>query len=188
MSAFVWTKMGVESGEGLAQIVRRKEAERIAGRGIFWWGIGNSLGTAVRDSARRQGGKLPVLFSTMLGRAKSIDAAPESVWRWTAWEDQSGRVHDIPSHVTVISRGAEAKERHYALVCYSDQPISVRTNGQRFNPNMCRTLSGKVPGASQVTALLKGVAEGHPQGPYEIGFKATLIEPWAVKLVRPISN
>ena len=48
MDAFVWTKMGVESGEDLAKIIRRKESERIAGRGIFWWGIGNSLGAAVR--------------------------------------------------------------------------------------------------------------------------------------------
>jgi hypothetical protein len=50
---FVWTKMGAESGEGLAQIVRRKEGERVAGRGIFWWGIGTSLGPAVPDRARQ---------------------------------------------------------------------------------------------------------------------------------------
>jgi hypothetical protein len=36
---FVWTKMGVEAGEGLAQIVRRKEAERIEGNGQFWWAL-----------------------------------------------------------------------------------------------------------------------------------------------------
>jgi hypothetical protein len=37
--------MGVKSGEGLDQIVRRKEAERIEGNGQFWWGIGSSLGS-----------------------------------------------------------------------------------------------------------------------------------------------
>jgi hypothetical protein len=57
MTAFVWTKMGVESGETLPQIIQRKEAERIAGDGNFWWGIGTSLGAAVRDD-----GSLAVLF------------------------------------------------------------------------------------------------------------------------------
>jgi hypothetical protein len=52
MTVFVWTKMGVESGEKLEQIVRRKEAERVKGNGQFWWGVGNSLGPAVRDAAR----------------------------------------------------------------------------------------------------------------------------------------
>jgi hypothetical protein len=114
MNAFVWTKMGVESGEGLAQIVRRKEVERIAGRGIFWWGIGNSLGPAVRDNARAQGGTLPVLFSTMLGRPKHVDESPDMVWRWTVWEDEHGRIHDVPAYVKVISRGETSKQRHYA--------------------------------------------------------------------------
>jgi hypothetical protein len=127
-----------------------------------------------------------VLFSTMLGRAKSADASPALVWKWTAWEDHGGRLQDIPPHVTVISRGAAGKERHYALVCYSAHPLALRTNGKRFNPSLCRTPSGKVPGASQVTALLEGSADEHPDGPYEICFAATLIEPWAVKLARPI--
>jgi hypothetical protein len=110
MESFVWTKMGVESGEGLAQIVRRKEAERIAGGGAFWWGIGNSLGPAVRKEALAHGGALPVLFSTMLGRAKPVDSSPDLVWKWTKWEDEKGRLHDIPAHVKVISRGQISKK------------------------------------------------------------------------------
>ncbi len=62
MDAFVWTKMGVESGEGLEQIVRRKEAERVEGNGEFWWGIGNSLGPAVRDAARARRQAARALF------------------------------------------------------------------------------------------------------------------------------
>jgi len=186
VQTFVWTKMGVESGEGLAQIIQRKETERAAGRGIFWWGIGSSLGPAVRECAQQQGGALPVLFSAMLGRAKHVDSNPGSVWKWTAWENFDGRTYDVPRHVTVISRGAETKDRHYALVCFSEEPLGLRKGGKRFNPNLCRTLSGKIPGQSQVTALLQGEVGGHPDGPYEICFRAKLIEPWAVKLVRPI--
>jgi hypothetical protein len=185
MSIFVWTKMGVEAGEGLAQIVHRKEAERIKGHGQFWWGIGNSLGAAVRGAARAQGGTLPVLFSVMLGKPKADDRAPEMVWRWTGWEDEAGRTHPIPPHARVISRGGAAKDRHYALVCHSDRPLSLVAGGARFDPTRCRTLSGKVPGASQVTALLQGDPEAHSNGPYEVSFRGLLVEPWAVKLTRP---
>jgi hypothetical protein len=185
MDAFVWTKMGVESGEGLQHIVRRKEAERIAGRGQFWWGIGNSLGSAARDAARLQGGSLPVLFSQMLAKPKAADSAPGMVWKWTGWEDETGRIHDIPAHAKVISRGTAAKDRHYALVCRSDVPLALARGGARFDPAQCRTLSGKAPGASQVTALLRGKPDTHRGGPYEICFRAVLVEPWAVKLVRP---
>jgi hypothetical protein len=185
MQSFVWTKMGVESGEGLAQIVQRKEAERKAGAGAFWWGIGNSLGPAVRNEALTHGGTLPVLFSTMLGRAKPVDVSPDQVWRWTKWEDENGRLQDIPAHVKVISRGRISKEKHYALVCHSDVPLGLRSGSGRFDPNLCRTLAGKVPGSSQVTALLRGSPIGHPKGAYEICFQATLVAPWAVKLVQP---
>jgi hypothetical protein len=185
MDVFVWTKMGVESGEGLEQIVRRKEAERVEGNGQFWWGIGNSLGSAVRETVRAQGGRLPVLFSVMLGKPKATDNAPEMLWRWTGWEDEAGRIHHIPPHAKVISRGAAMKDRHYALVCHSDAPLALAPGGERFDPARCRTLSGKVPGASQVTALLRGNPGTHGSGPYEVCFRAVLVEPWAVKLVRP---
>jgi hypothetical protein len=185
MNMFVWTKMGVESGEGLEQIICRKEDERIAGNGQFWWGIGNSLGPAVRSAARSQGGKLPVLFSMMLGKPKATDSSPEIIWRWTDWEDETGRIHAIPSHAKVISRGVATKDRHYALVCSSDVPLLLARGGARFDPTRCRTPSGKVPGASQVTALLRGDPDSHSSGPYKICFRALLIEPWAVKLVHP---
>jgi hypothetical protein len=185
---FVWTKMGVESGEQLIQIIKRKEAERIAGQGQFWWGIGTSLGSAVRAEARAQGGTLPVLFSTMLGRAKPADESPEMILRWTGWEDENGKSQSIPAHVKVISRGDASKAKHYALVCYSKVPLALGRDG-KFNPNECRTVAtGKLPGSSQVTALLRGSASGHFTGPYDICFRATLIAPWAVKLVRPIPN
>jgi hypothetical protein len=64
-------------------------------------------------------------------------------------------------------------------------PIALARNGERFEPTQCRTLSGKAPGASQVTALLRGEPHTHAIGPYEICFRAVLVEPWAVKMVRP---
>jgi hypothetical protein len=96
MKPFVWTKMGVESGEALERIIERKESERLAGGGEFWWGIGSSLGSAVRDAARANDNTLPILFSKMLGRAKPADRSPEMIWKWTAWVDERGRIHNIP--------------------------------------------------------------------------------------------
>jgi hypothetical protein len=188
MNAFVWTKMGVESGMGLEQIVQSKEEQRISGRGEFWWGIGNSLGAKACECARAQGGTLPVLFSMMRARPKPIDESPDMVWRWTQWEDEHGQVHDVPSYATVISRGAVAKKKHYALVCQSDTPLALERGGAKFDPNLCHALSGKIPGASQVTALLFGLSNGHLEGQYEICFRAKLVAPWVVKLVRPILN
>jgi len=101
------------------------------------------------------------------------------------WEDERGRTHDIPSHVNVISRGAAMKDRHYALVCHSDIPLGIAREAKRFDPALCRTFAGKIPGASQVTALLTGLPNTHASGPYEVCFSAVLIEPWTVKLVRP---
>ncbi len=40
MAFFVWTKMQTESGMNLTAILALKEAERLAGGGIFWWGSG----------------------------------------------------------------------------------------------------------------------------------------------------
>jgi hypothetical protein len=79
------------------------------------------------------------VFSAMLGKPKAADSAPEMIWRWTGWEDEAGRSHAIPPHAKIISRGAAAKDRHYALVCYSDapQPPRARTPTSAFTP--CRS-------------------------------------------------
>jgi hypothetical protein len=184
---FVWTKMGVESGEDLNQILARKEKERKLGKGVFWWGIGSSLGASVREQARAQGGRLPVLFSTMLSRPKDADASPTVIWQWTRWEGEDGSLRDIPSHVKVISRGDPSKGKHYALVCYSNEPLNLGSAQHRFDPTQYLTFSGgKKPGSSQVTALLRDTPHEHNVGPYAISLRATLIEPWNPKLACPI--
>ena len=37
--------MGDEAGQSLNGIIARKDAERALGNGLFYWGIGSSLGT-----------------------------------------------------------------------------------------------------------------------------------------------
>ena len=73
-----------------------------------------------------------------------------------------GHERPLPKHAIVTSRGDRrtgTKERHYALVCWSDTPLVLGDYGL-FDPSAYRNLSGTgAPvGASQVTALLRRVA------------------------------
>ena len=61
--SFVWTEIGFDAGETPEHLVARKEAERSAGSGEFWWGLDASLGITVEVKAEQNGGSLPALFS-----------------------------------------------------------------------------------------------------------------------------
>jgi hypothetical protein len=185
---FVLTKPGAEAGERLTDIVTRKEAERLAGeKNTFWWGIGSSLGAAVRNAAEDAGGTLPIIFLVNKNPPppKAHDVAPSQTFRWTKWQGWDGAIYDIPVWTKVTSRGDENKRGHYALVCYSESPIAFDPNGPSFDPLLCKTALGKHPGSSQVTALLWGnmSAPQHRNGKYRILFRAMLVRPWQVRLV-----
>jgi len=60
---FVWGEVSFDAGESPEHIVVRKEAERIAGSGEFWWCVDTPLGISVEVKAEQNGGTLPVLFS-----------------------------------------------------------------------------------------------------------------------------
>jgi hypothetical protein len=121
----------------------------------------------------------------MLSPAKREDVSPSKVWKWTKWKDEFGKIHNVPPYAKVISRGSELKKKHYALVCRSDSPL-VEADGENFDPYLCRTLQDKIPGSSQVTALLTGHHSGHKNGSYKIAFRATLVAPWAPELCEPV--
>jgi hypothetical protein len=184
---FVFTKPGVEAGESLADILIRKEAERIAGKNTFWWGVGNSVGVALEKAAQDSGGTLPILFLVHKTQTppKKRDASPQRVVVWTKWQDRSGSIHHVPTFANITSRWDETKRTHYALVCYSEKPMSFDPNGPAFDPSLCRTALGKVPGSSQVTALVSGNlnASEHQNGKYRVVFHGTLVRPWQARLV-----
>ena len=157
-AAFVWTKMQAEAGQGLADIIRRKELERALGAGQFWWGIGNPLGENLTRLVARDPAPA-VLFSVMRGRPKREDATPDAIVAWTAYLDASGRLAPLPAHVLVTSRATTAggdKRRHYALVCRTDHPLALATLGA-LDATHYRNLGSEAPrvGASQVTAVVE---------------------------------
>src|SRR4051794_9416510 len=107
---FVWGRRRPEGGQELVTLsLPKKEAERYAGGGEFWWGIGNSLGEDVRTAAKACGGELPVLFSVMLSKAQPKDSNPDELWAWTHYEDSDGQSKEMPKHVLVTSRGHPKK-------------------------------------------------------------------------------
>lgn len=188
--AFVWTKMGAESGEALAAIIRRKEYERQLGGGVFAWGIGNALGVNVETLAREEAEPMAV-FSAMLSKPKKADAAPSAVLLWTAYEGSDGAGLPLPPHVLVTSRGHTGdatKTRHYALLCQSDTPLPDAPGPLAdVVPAALRNLTtGKPLGASQVTAVVRHTREA-PIGvrAYPVAFSAKLWGDRYVRLLAP---
>ncbi len=123
---FCWTRFGTEAGEKIDSILARKEQERLATGGMFLWGIGNSVGPAIRDLIRLEERPI-VLFSPMRSKPKAIDVTPSGLTVWSEAIDLDGRDWPIPEGVKVTSRqGSETgriKRSHYALVCRTSSPL-----------------------------------------------------------------
>lgn len=180
--------MHAESGQALDLIIERKEAERHAGRGVFFWGVGSPLGNKVTSLLRRVE-RPQVLFSVMRSWPKHIDAAPAEVLLWTKFVDDCGVVRALPEHVVVVSRGSregKSKLTHYALVCQSSQTLQLRPCGG-LNLSAFRNLGSSNPrvGNSQVTAIL----ERQPSiefNKYQVDMVASLVQPYFVRLAGPV--
>jgi len=181
-----WTKMQAEAGQGLEAIFRRKEYERRAGNGVFFWGIGNPLDF----SKLRSSDWVDIVFSTMLSAPKSEDKDPESVLVWRKYLNAAGQEVELPPQVLLMSRAMTKlgpKKRHYALVCHSDKELVLGDEGE-FDPTVYRNAGsngGKV-GFSQVTSLLEKMSEAATPSRYRINFRAQLRRPFLVKLCDPV--
>ncbi|MBY3413130.1 hypothetical protein V7796_12405 [Rhizobium laguerreae] len=181
-----WTKMQAEAGQDLFDIFRRKEYERKAGDGVFFWGIGSPLDFSRLGSSDR----VDLVFSTMLSAPKSEDKNPESVLVWRKYLTANGREVDLPPHALLMSRATTKlgpKKRHYALVCYSERELTLSDEGE-FDPAVYRNAgpNGGRVGFSQVTSLLERTAETETPSRYRINFRAELRRPFLVKLCDPV--
>ena len=182
--------MQAESGQSLDDILRRKEYERQAGEGVFFWGVGNAPST-MTSALARMGVRIPAIFSIMKSRPKPVDIAPEKVVVWRQFIDASGRAAPIPESSLVTSRADSAKgvkTHHYALVCHSERPLMLNSPAPVFDPTQYRNAgpNGGEIGNSQVTALLQRVSRGEPERGYAANLTAQLTGSYWVKLVDPI--
>lgn len=184
---FCWTKMGAEAGQGLHDILHRKELERAAGNGSFAWGIGNSLGNSARF-ARQQSpnGEVDVLFTPMKSTPKLVDTTPSQLFLWLYYESTSGSIDMLPEHILITSRGHEGKRSHYALLCHSSEKIAENDLGG-FDASCVRNLVSMNPvGASQVTSVVRYKTMDIEKKPYRVSFKAKLQGEGFVKLIEPV--
>jgi len=184
-----WSKMHAESGEDLCRIISRKERERQAGNGLFFWGVGNAPAVLVQPLARL-GARIPVVFSLMKGKPKSLDLSPQTLLVWRSYFDLHGIERPLPPNVLVTSRAATAsndKRRHFALICFSRHELHF-TRGVPFDPSAYRNAggTGAAVGPSQVTALVRRVGTQTAPSDYEANIQAELVGSLWVKLSNPI--
>ena len=185
-----WSRMQAEAGQGLRHIVARKELERRAAGGLFFWGVGNAPGSAPSQLAREQVG-VEVVFSVMKSRPKAQDASAEELDVWRGYMDEFGEEHALPAGVLITSRAPKVGSKtrgHYALMCRRDMPIALGDLGP-FNPKAFRSVGGRgAPvGASQVTALLRLTdPTAADDASYRANIRAKLVGGYWVRLTSPV--
>jgi hypothetical protein len=188
----VWTRMHAEAGQGLHSILERKERERVAGNGLFFWGVGNPPSKLIKPLARI-GEPISVVFSRMKSKPKAIDENPTTTVVWRRYIDREEKLQLLPPHVLITSRGESAgrtKTVHYALQCFSPEPLRINLERTKFNPTNYRNAggTGALIGNSQVTALLVQQEEKQTSSAneYSVDLRAMLTGSYWVKLVDPL--
>lgn len=171
----------------------RKERERIANGGVFLWGIGNSVGPAVRELVRSSSSPC-VAFSPMRCKPKSIDVSPPCLITWTGATALTGDEWKIPEGSCVVSRGPADGQRpkvsHYALVCQSAEPLVLDPGaGELVYEALVNLLSGNKLGHSQVTAVVRRASVGVASPTtYPVALMANLVFPYFIRLHSPVPS
>lgn len=185
--------MGSEAGQPLEDIIRRKELERQSGAGVFAWGIGNSVESAIKYAkyAEHVPG-LETLFTPMKVAPKAIDSSPSSILLWLGYHTDDGLIERLPSHMLVTSRGhsrlRDDKRGHYALICESHRSLLEQPSAWAIDPNAARNLVSANPiGASQVTSVVRYRSIEQRQAAYPVLFRALLTETAFVRLATPVA-
>lgn len=184
--AFCWTRFGTEAGEPIEQILARKERERIASGGIFYWGVGNALGPGLAALVS-ECPEPEVLFSPIAGSPRRSDVAPASVVRWLAGDGLFGDYINLPDGACVTSAWDPARPSapRYALVCASTTPIELADLGELRFDALRNISSGSPVGASQVTAVVRRT-EGNSGRAYRVALRARLVWPYFLRLRSPV--
>jgi len=183
-----WTRMQAEAGQDIRSIIARKELERRAGDGLFFWGIGSAPSRSLRSLAAT-GDDIDVIFSLMKTRPKARDIAPAGLFAWRTYFDIDGAEHPLPPHVLVTSRmeiSSGTKSVHYALMCRADEELRLGDHGP-FDPLAYRNISdaGAPVSHSQVTALVVRANPESQVSDYRINLRARLTGSYWVRLARP---
>jgi hypothetical protein len=172
-STFIWTKIGRDSDQAVEAILRRKELERRAGSGEFWWGIGEWPALSSVRKAWRVGTR-DVLATKPLTPGKKGTANPILTW---AYYDDGCQIGRIPLHVVVTSR---EQESYYALVCNAGTDLTRSDSQDELRASNYKHLtSGKrvSPSLRQTTFPVKKVGSAKNGRTYKVAFRACLRKP-----------
>lgn len=185
--AFCWTRFGPEAGESFSDILARKETERRAGKGIFYWGIGSAVGRALKALIAHVD-EPEVLFSPIKSKPRTADASPANVVRWSAGRGLFGEPTLLPEHVRVTSRWDPERPdaARYALVCASAEPLHLEDHGELCFGSLRNFCSGAAVGVSQVTAVVRNETAPRSSGrTYDVALRASLVRPYLLRLASP---
>lgn len=177
---FCWTRFGTEAGETIDRILERKEWERRANSGVFYWGVGNSVAPGLAELLRRTACP-EVLFSPIKSRPRAVDVYPQAVVRWLGGVTLDGERITLPSSARITS-GLSGAPR-YALVCASEQPLRIADHGSLGLSTLRNLVSGNAVGASQVTAVVERLVDSHDGHEYKVAFRAHLVAPYFIRLM-----
>jgi hypothetical protein len=184
---FCWTRFGTEASQTIEQILGRKEQERLVNSGMFFWGIGNAIGPSMKELVRLNAYP-EVLFSPIKGKPRPTDADPPAVAAWSSACGIFGEPFELPYSSLITSRfdPTSPKTAHYALVCHSDQPLTLNGSDEIRAASLRNLLTGRSVGASQVTAVVdrKMVSES-ASSIYPVAFRTKLIPPYLIRLSDP---
>ncbi len=182
-NSFCWSRFGTEAGEPIGAILLRKEKERRANNGTFYWGIGNSVGPGIAALLERVATP-EVLFSPIKSRPRAVDVARTNVMRWLEATTLNGDRISLPDTVRITSRSSRF---HYALVCSAEAPLELGQLGQLKFDELRNLRSGQPLGASQVTAVVsRGPSELLDDAGYLVALRASLVAPYFVRLTRAV--
>jgi hypothetical protein len=187
---FCWTRFGTEAGQSIHQILARKEQERAANGGVFFWGIGNAIGPSMTELLRRT--DCPeAIFSPIRSAPKRKDTDPSSVVAWSHAETLAGERYYLPMRSLITSRydRMNPRARHHALVCFNESPLIVRSGTDRVPFTRVRNvLTNRRVGASQVTAVvsLRHVTNSDHCVSYDVAFRVRLVPPFFIVLRAPV--
>jgi hypothetical protein len=187
--AFCWTRFGPEAGESFDEILARKNEEREACDGTFYWGIGSAVGPALRALIATL--KAPeVLFSPIRSAPRAVDVNPSQVVRWSAGTGLLGESVVLPQAACVTSRWDPRRPgaARYALVCASDAALAIEDHGALDFATLRNLSSGAPVGASQVTAVVQRGDEAPSRAGgrvYPVAMRARLVSPYLVRLTSP---
>jgi len=186
---FCWSRFGAEAGQGIEDIIERKEEERLANGGVFLWGIGNPIGPSIMQLLRCTA-EPEVIFSPIKGVPREDDKTPSDVAAWVSAKTLEGTAYALPKRSLVTSRydPASPKKSHYALVCFSDTPLEVSQLEERISArSIVNIISDRPVGASQVTAVVKRkLIDFDENTGYHVSMRVRLVYPYFLILTKPL--